>query len=185
MAWTKNLGKVKGETGDVYIPSVELDKNGYLSFTWKSKDTGQIITEKKIKLPVYIPTESDEDGYINFTATGPVVGADNTPAPSTISFYVKGDKGDSTPTHFQFQFPAVSNKEQIENPQQDVFYVINKKVYVYNGDSFITMEQFDFENYYTTEQVYSMEEIDGMLRDITNQVDLAQKLYDIDEIVNN
>ena len=24
MAWTKNLGRVKGETGDVYIPSVEL-----------------------------------------------------------------------------------------------------------------------------------------------------------------
>lgn len=182
MAWTKNLGRVKGETGDVYIPLVEL-RDGYLHFTWKSHDTNEIVTEQSVPIPVYVPKKY-ENGEITFTATSPVIDpTTNTQEASEFTYNIKGDSGLPGPVHFNVSVISGSVYD-IEDPQENTFYISGKKVWIYNNDDFIVMEQFDFENYYTINETYSMAEMDDMLRDITNQVDLAQKLYDIDEIFN-
>ncbi len=188
MAWTKNLGKVKGDTGDVYIPSVELDSEGFLHFTWTSQDTEEVIKSIKIPIPVYVPRKY-EDGYITFTATSPIVDpTTNLPKQSEFQYYIKGDQGTPGPVHFYTTYTQASNPEDVENPQENTFYIANKKVWIYTSIDplkYEYMEQFDFENYYTIDQTYSSDDIDAMLQSIEDQVELAQRLYDIDELVNN
>lgn len=188
MAWTKNLGRVKGETGDVYIPSVELDKDGYLSFTWKSKDTGEVVINKKIRLPVYVPKKY-EDGNIEFTATGPVADpTTNLPMQSVFSYHIKGDTGEPGVVQFDIAYPETSDPTTVEQPKTNTFYISGKKVWIYkteDANSYVYMEYFDLQNYYTISETYSMEQIDEMLQSIEAQVELIQKLYDIDESLNN
>ena len=74
MVYIKDLGRVKGDKGNIYQPSVQVKENGKIAFTWvetkdndmRDEQTQQLETE--IDFPIMLPSVNN-DGYISFSLT--------------------------------------------------------------------------------------------------------------------
>lgn len=193
MAWTKNLGKIKGEDGDTYLPDIQI-KDGKLYFTWEKKTQDQVaqILEqgKEINIPIYVPEiELDENnnptGFINFVLTQPVKGVDNQYLTATKRFYAKGEKGNNGDVSFRIQHFIENDVHNISNPQPNTIYIQNKKAWFYDTteQDFFMLEGLDLSNYYNMQQTYNKNEIDSMFNEVTSQMELAYRLLEIEETI--
>lgn len=189
MAYTKDLGNVKGEDGDIYLPEISIN-NGYLYFKWVKTPADEIenvlTTEKRLNIPVYVPNTMTNDGDLTFTLTQTVRDINGTPLPNK-TFHVKGDKGDTGNTAFRIQHVSENNVDQIPvaNRRTDTIYVKNTKAWIYDDieEAFFMLEGIDLSNYYKKTETYSQTEIDEMFNEITSQTELAYKLLDIENII--
>ena len=198
MAYTKDLGNVKGEDGDVYLPDISI-KNGKLHFQWVKTPAEEVehrlTQEKDLNIPVYVPTEMNNNGDLTFSLTQTVIGTDGNPLPNDKTFHVKGEKGDTGATAFRIesidQYPTV-NDIPIADRREDTIYVKGTKAWVYKpnindptAEQFFMLEGIDLSNYYTISQTYSSSEVNQMFADVTSQVELMHMLLDVENIVLN
>ena len=188
MAYTKDLGKVKGEDGDVYVPTVKI-QNGYLHFNWQltTKENAQsILSGTNINIPVYVPSSMDQNGNITFTLNETVRGI-NGEVLQSYTFHVKGDQGESGYTTFDIQHIS-GNIEDIPTNQRKAgtIYVKNTKAWFYDeqAEDFFMLEGIDLSDYYRKSETYNKTEINAMFNEITSQMTLAYKLLDIEDIIN-
>lgn len=187
MAWTKVLGKVTGEDGDVYLPDIRI-ANGYLHYSWERKtaeEAAEIIEHgKDINIPVYMPGEMDENGYVTFSLSETVKGIDGQNLPDR-TFKLKGETGQTGATAFKIRPVTETSIENIENPEADTIYVKDTKVWIYDNveQKFIMLEGLDFSNYYTKSEVYNKTEINSMFNEVASQMELAYRLLEIEETI--
>lgn len=187
MAWTKNLGRVTGEDGEVYMPDIGI-KDGYLHFSWVRKTAEEarqeLETGKDINIPVYMPGEMDENGYVTFSLSQTVKGIDGSILPDK-TFKLKGETGATGTTAFKIRPVTENGIENIDNPQPDTIYVKDKQVWIYDPltQNFITLEGLDFSDYYRKSETYSRNEIDSMFNEVASQMELAYRLLEIEETI--
>lgn len=189
MAWIKDLGNVKGETGDVFIPELTVTEDGLLHFGWTRAtevDAHDILTRgKDLPMPVYIPGNPDPQGNVTFAVSDAVKNAYGSETFKSKTMNLRGPAG-STTTIFEIQsFSGDINDIPEEERHTSIFYVEETdqtpKVYIYNGLKFIMLEGLDFSNYYTKSETYSKAELDTIFDEINSQQELAAKLLDIEE----
>lgn len=187
MSWTKNLGRVTGEDGDVFLPDISIT-DGYLRFSWIKKtaqEAAQIVEQaKNINIPVYVPGDMDEDGYVTFSLSQTVKAIDGSNLPDK-TFKLKGETGATGATAFKIRPVTETSVDNIVDPQSDTIYVKDKKVWIYDAttEDFIMLEGLDFSDYYRKSETYSKNEIDSMFNEVASQMELAQRLLEIEETI--
>lgn len=190
MAWAKNLGKIKGEDGDVYLPDISI-VDGKLHFGWERKTAEEaelILTHgKDLTMPVYVPNiETNENneptGWINFSLSQTVRDASNTVLPD-VRFYAKGATGEPGSVAFDIQHFIENTVYNITNPQPNTIYVKDKQAWFYDPseEDFFMIEGLDLSQYYKKTETYSKNEIDNMFNEVTSQMELAYRLLEIEE----
>ena len=189
MTWIKDLGNVKGETGDIYIPELTVTEDGLLHFGWTKAtevEAQDILTRgKDLPMPVYIPGNPDPQGNVTFAVSDAVKNTYGAETFKSKTMNLRGPAG-STTTIFEIQsFSGDINDVPEEERHTSVFYVEETdqipKVYIYNGIKFIMIEGLDFSNYYTKSETYSKNELDAIFSEINSQQELTAKLLDIEE----
>lgn len=162
MSYRKNLGKVIGKEGKVYIPEI-TERSGRRFITWQLADkAGAQPSDIDITPQAYLPS-IDNNGNISFVLT--------TALPSSIpSKNIKGPKGDpgEVDTTLVAELPAKT--EAVEG----VIYIHNGIATVFDEqtNSFYDLDNLvKFDNYFTKdetdERFYTKSEIDAMLGNIT------------------
>lgn len=197
MAWIKDLGNVKGETGNIYVPKIEI-QNDVLRLTWEEKTPEEaaatIMEGQDIPVPVYVPerTNNDDDS-ITFDVLPKVKEKYGNNTFQSKTFDVRGPPGGAT-TILQIDFFEGDNiQSYFENnnliPKENTFYVQrttsseDPKVYIYNDSKFIKMEGMDLSNYYTKTEVETY--VNNKISEVNSQAELALRLLDIDYIIDN
>lgn len=177
MSYDKNLGRVKGDTGTTYIPSITIENNKqYISFT--SSDGTPVpasLQKREFASYVYVPAYDESTGILSFTLQ---TGVDS----SVVAGNVKGPKGDST-----IRIESCTYNELPANPtaiQKGTIYVITDTDDTYldaviysetKGDYVYLENKIRFDNYYTKQEtynkteLYNKEEIAGQLGTIVEQ----------------
>lgn len=175
MSYNQDLGRVKGDKGTTYIPSITIE-NGkqYISFT--SDDGTPIpssLQKREFQSLVYKP-ELDANGNLLFYLTN------STPANLNVG-RVKGDTGNST-----IGVKVVDAKPEYATlPQAEKDLIDENKGYVYlinTDDVYLDAGVFDtnkefvyfenkvrFENYYTKSETYNKNEVYNKT-EISNQL---------------
>lgn len=118
MAYTKNLGRVKGEKGDLYYPNLSY-QDGQFIFAWRREnDTFIDNTPKQLTAPVLIPTYDSETGNLKFVPNVPI--RDNNGnlistnvADTPYNWHIKGDKGDNAVAEFDINHTNKTLEELI------------------------------------------------------------------------
>lgn len=191
MAYTKDLGNVKGEDGDIYLPSISI-KDGYLNFKWIKTPAEQIenrlTEEKNLNIPIYIPSEMDANGNVTFSLSQTVRDINGNILPNK-TFHLKGDKGDTGNTAFHVQHVTENsvNDIPVANRQADTIYIKGTKAWFYDTEAqdFFMLEGIDLSDYYRKSETYNQTEINNMFTEITSQVELIHMLLDVENIVLN
>ena len=189
MAYQKDLGRVKGDKGNVYVPNLTIE-NGYLVLTWTETIDNNRADEyiSRVKLPVYYPTKSGDQLVFVSNSSDVVVGQD-----LNLTFDVKGDKGD--PGEMKLRTENVSSLESLlstpENIREDTLYITANDGYVYfiniEGEGANTtytpvkLEGVNLDNYYTKLETYNRTEIDNMFYDTATYMALMFQLLDVQE----
>lgn len=190
MAYQKDLGRVKGDKGNVYVPNLTIE-NGYLVLTWTETIDNNRADEyvSRVKLPVYYPTKSGDQLVFVSNSSDVVVGQD-----LNLRFDIKGDKGD--PGDVKLRTEHVSNLETLlshpANIREDTLYITENNGYVYfisiEGTEAnpiytpIKLEGINLDNYYTKLETYSRTQIDDMFNGTSAIVAQIFHLLDIEEI---
>lgn len=124
MSYTRNLGRVKGEKGNYFIPTVSIDKNNSkLSFHWEEtivaneelQDDNSVTTS--VEIPIFIPNYNRDTGELSFTPTVPVIKDGlvvNAGDDTQFKWNIRGPKGDSGTVSLKMEH---TNKtiEELEN----------------------------------------------------------------------
>jgi len=192
MAWIKNLGNVKGDKGDIYSPII-TGRDGKLHIEWEKKtyDGTTPPTPKDILIPIYIPSETiDADGCSTFSVSDAIKNEYGDVFPDK-RLKVRGPAGGTTVYFETYSFtnyisagiPDLGD----DQPSTNVFYInrTNGEVYIYDGTQFVVLEALAMNDYYTTNQVYTKEEVNAMfdntLNDVLVHAELIARLHDIEE----
>ena len=189
MAYQKDLGRVKGDQGNVFIPNMEI-VNGKMVFSWteQSAELHTAPPNKEITLPVYYPTINDQNQLV-FVCNSEDI---NPPANANLTFNVIGPKGDDGEMKLRTQ--TVTDLETLlSNPssiREDTLYITSDN-YVYfinieeiNGENTYTpvkLEGISLDNYYTKQEVYNKTEIDDMFYESATYMALMFQLLDVSE----
>ena len=189
MAYQKDLGRVKGDQGNVFIPSMEII-NGKMVFSWteQSAELHTAPPNKEITLPVYYPTINDQNQLV-FVCNSEDI---NPPANANLTFNVIGPKGDDGEMKLRTQ--TVTDLETLlSNPssiREDTLYITSDN-YVYfinieevNGENTYTpvkLEGISLDNYYTKQEIYNKTEIDDMFYESATYMALMFQLLDVSE----
>ena len=188
MAYQKDLGRVKGDQGNVFIPNVTIE-NGKMVFSWEEQ-TAELHTapsRQEITLPVYYPTKN-EFNQLEFVCNTDVY----LPTHANLIFDVIGPKGDSGEMKLRTQ--SVTDLETLlSNPssiREDTLYITSDN-YVYfinieevNGENTYTpvkLEGISLDNYYNKQEVYNKTEIDDMFYESATYMALMFQLLDVSE----
>ena len=188
MAYQKDLGRVKGDQGNVFIPSMEI-VNGKMVFSWteQSAELHTAPPNKEITLPVYYPTI--DGNRLKFVCnSNDVVTSDDI----RLDFDIVGPKGDDGEMKLRTQ--TVTDLETLlSNPssiREDTLYITSDN-YVYfinieeiNGENTYTpvkLEGISLDNYYTKQEVYNKTEIDDMFYESATYMALMFQLLDVSE----
>ena len=182
MTWAKDLGNVKGDKGDIYVPKVINNSNtGYTTIQWTKRAYDATVDEEmqQVHIPVYVPNyDPNTDG--TFTDI------------SSNVYHIKGETGAAGTSTFAIQpFTGDINNTPTANRNPNAFYIestsngVTPKVYIYDqaNDRFVNLEGLAFDNYYLKTETYSASEIDSMFTNITTQQKLIQQLLDIEETI--
>ena len=174
MTWAKDLGNVKGDKGDIYVPKVINNSNtGYTTIQWIKKAYDATVDEEmqQVHIPVYVPNYDPDTSNV---------------------YHIKGETGATGTNAFAIQpFTGDINNTPIANRNPNAFYIestsngVTPKVYIYDqaNDRFVNLEGLAFDNYYLKTETYSASEIDSMFTNITTQQKLIQQLLDIEETI--
>lgn len=202
MAWIKDLGRVTGNDGNVYMPTVDI-KNGQFVFKWELKTAEEALdalqSEKSLTIPVYVPEQSSQDkeaGQMTFKLTIPIKDAEGNYLSQTKTVYVKGEKGDTGTSEFSIydlenEGISIMNTDDIPSniPVTDrntwSIYIYKKDAWLWTGSDFFMMEGIKLDGYCKTSDVYTRTEIDEMFSDIESETEKILLLYDIDNSVSN
>ena len=191
MAYTKDLGNVKGDDGDVYLPDISI-YDGYLRFRWvktpAEEVANRVTEEKNLNIPVYVPGNMDNDGNVTFSLTQTVRDINGNVLPNK-TLHLKGDKGDPGNASFRIQHVTQNsiNDIPVVDRRTDTIYVKDTKAWVYdaNAQNFFMLEGIDLSDYYRKSETYNRTEIDDMFNEITAQAELMHMLLDVENIVLN
>lgn len=157
MAWIKDLGKVKGENGDIYTPNIETNKNK-ATIKWNKQldaDSSDSL-EQSFIIPVYVPTYDKTEGKLIFEL--------NTSGTLDVDTYTLPLLKVQETINNGFELrPFTGDPNNIENKEPGVFYIEdtdndNYRVYIYDTskNKMVAIEGLafdDFDNYYTKDQI--------------------------------
>lgn len=192
MTWAKNLGNVKGDKGDIYVPKViNNEHTGYTTIQWTKKAYDGTVDEEmqQVHIPVYVPSYDANTGNLTF-----VLNTDGTFEDiSSNVYHIKGETGATGTSTFAIQsFVGEINNIPAANRNPNAFYIEDvsgdtiPKVYIYDqeNDRFINLEGLGFQNYRLVSDSYSATEIDTMFSNVSEQQKIIQKLLDIEETID-
>ena len=193
MVWTKDLGNVKGEKGDIFVPKISTIA-GKLKVEWEKK-TNDIVEEPlpiELPIPIYVPTQSENDrinGNITFSVSDTIqkqYGKEDEDVFQSQTFHIKGDAG-GTVVGFniyafsgdeeitEYDFTAENNNISDDNekhPNQHTFYIKDDgtEVWIYTPNIkesvFTKLEGMKLDAYYTkTETDNRINEKLGMINE--------------------
>ena len=199
MAWTKDLGRVTGKDGNVYMPTVDI-QDGQFIFKWELKSAEEALSEleseKSLTIPLYVPEQSTtdlQDGNMTFRLTIPVKDTDGNYLSETKKIYVRGPQGPKGDTEFKIydieQRCAINNTSNIPSniPVADrniyTIYIYRDDAWIWTGASFFMLEGISLENYYEKPYVYTKDQIDAMFTDVANEIEKTLLLYDIENSI--
>jgi len=192
MTWAKDLGNVKGDKGDVYVPKVINNENtGYTAIEWTKKAYDGTVDEEiqQVHIPVYVPNYDPDTGNLNFILNTEGTFEDI----SSTVYHIKGETGATGTSTFAIQsFVGEINNTPATNRNPNAFYIEDvsgdaiPKVYIYDqeNDRFINLEGLGFQNYRLVSDSYSAAEIDTMFSNVSEQQKIIQKLLDIEETID-
>lgn len=161
MSYRKNLGRVKGEKGKVYIPqTVERNSRKYITWTLTEEENEQ-PEDIDITPKAYLPTV-DNNGNISFVLT--------TTLPASIpNVNIKGPKGDTG----EVETVLVDSLPPKNQAHEGLIYIHNGIATVFDAQ---TYEYYDldnlvkFDNYYTktetNERFYTKTDVNNLLGNI-------------------
>lgn len=161
MAYRESLGRVKGDTGQIYIPSIkEENNNRYIEWTLADEPPAD-VNRIDITPKVYLPS-IDENGNISFILT-------NVMPASINSVNIKGDKGDPG----EVNTTVVSTLPAKADAQEGIVYIHDGDAFVFDKEEneFYLLDNLaNFDNYYTKDEsdetFYSKTQIDNMFGNI-------------------
>ena len=191
MAWAKDLGNVKGDKGDIYVPKVINNSNtGYTTIQWTKKAYDGTVDEEmqEVHIPVYVPNYNPTTGDLVFELNTNGTFTDI----SSNVYHIKGETGATGTSTFAIEtFTGDINNIALANRNPNAFYVestangVTPKVYIYDqtNNKFINLEGFAFDKYYLKTETYSSTEIDNMFTNITIQQKIIEQLLDIEETI--
>ena len=191
MTWAKDLGNVKGDKGDIYVPKVINNANtGYTTIQWTKKAYDGTVDEEmqQVHIPVYVPNYDPATGNLVFELNTTGTFKDI----SSNVYHIRGETGATGTSTFAIEhFTGDINNIPAANRNPNAFYVestsdgVTPEVYIYdqNRDIFVNLEGFTFDKYYLKTETYSATEIDSMFTNITTQQKIIQQLLDIEETV--
>ena len=120
MAYTKNLGRVKGEKGDLYCPTITYNDEGEINFTWNKIEDEQSnnTTSVSFKAPVFIPEYDEETGMLRFVPNVPIaISGEETVTPAGVgdkyAWNIKGPQGDPAVAEFDINHTNKTLEELI------------------------------------------------------------------------
>lgn len=192
MTWAKDLGNVKGDKGDIYVPKVINNANtGYTTIQWTKKAYDGTVDEEmqQVHIPIYVPSYDASTGNLTFTLNTDGTFEDI----SSNVYHIKGETGATGTSTFAIQsFVGEINNTPVANRNPNAFYIEDvsgdaiPKVYIYDQehDRFINLEGLGFQNYRLVSDSYSATEIDSMFSNVSEQQKIIQKLLDIEETID-
>lgn len=120
MAYTKNLGRVKGEKGDLYFPTIQYTDDGEVNFTWNKiiDENGDDTTTTTFKAPVFIPEYDEETGMLRFVPNRPIaISGDEIVTPTGVgnkyAWKIKGPQGEPAVAEFDINHTNKTLEELI------------------------------------------------------------------------
>jgi hypothetical protein len=126
MTYQKNLGKVKGDKGNIFVPNVSVTQDNKLNFSWteQTNDTIHNVASQEVSLKVFKPVLNN-NGDLTFE----LINVDSFDASAAESFYdnlpinIKGPDGEAGQMKLRTQ--TVKNDsaffEDIKNVTYDFF----------------------------------------------------------------
>ena len=192
MAWTKDLGNIKGEKGDIYVPTViNNEYTGYTTIQWTKKAYDGTVDEElqQVHIPVYVPHYDQNTGELTFE-----LNTDGTFSDISTNVYTLKSEAIYKSAFVIKKFTGDINNVTDKDPS--AFYIEDTqgedhpKVFIYdeNNDDFINLEGFafdNFENYRLKNDSYSASEIDEMFESVATRQRIIQQLLDIEETIEN
>ena len=189
MAIIKDLGRVKGEDGDVFLPTIRED-NGEFIISWErisSEEAEQLILDDyPLRLPIYVPEMNGTN--LSFRLSKPTKDVDGTFLKNIIECgNIKGDRGPEGIVRYNIQQvdPSIDITDPSIERRIDTLYVQGEKAWIYDPNAadpqnpFVRIEGMDLSPYALIENVYSKNDIDEMLNGVTGQVEKIMQLYDV------
>ena len=189
MAWIKDLGNVKGETGEIYIPKISTTNTGKIRIEWerKANDSTQAPNAVEYPIPVYAPRSYDaETGNATFSVSDEVKQQYGNIF-QDYNYHIRGQEGKSIATFNTESFTGSFDEFKINHTLNQYTFYINRdttEVYIYDGTDGILLEGMKLDNYYDKTETYNQNEIDNMFRDISSQVQLIIRLLDIKNYID-
>jgi len=193
MVHKESIGRVLGENGKTYIPSVNDNENGSFSFSFT--DGENTINGEDIKIPFVIPTPTDDKGLEFYVGTIDDIETNGLPTFSHDD--LKGDTGTSA-----IDIKAIDlNNYNLDELSLDTIYIdvqddtdendnIDTQVNAYivhENEGTRKLEQInsviDFSNFYTKSEIDTQEA--NIIQYINNQInDVADSQQRIIQILN-
>lgn len=201
MAYSKNLGRVRGKKGGYYDINIVRDSEGIykVNYDYQDNNQEQIPGAKNpdtLLMPVYAPIwETNQLGEPTGRLKFVLREADNLPNESDY-INLMGPQGPAGEVRINIQHTSYPTKEAMETaandpdsgfiPDPSTLYIIQKsdalsEIYAYDEDKghFDSLDGVDLSNYYTKDKVYTKNEIDEFLYDISYYDRLALAMLDV------
>lgn len=210
MAYTKNLGRVKGEKGDLYLPQITYTNDGKINFNWDKivDEASENSITTTFQAPVFIPEYDSESGICRFVPNMPVqinnevITEDN--VGERYAWSIKGDPGQDGKTKLNIEYTG-KTYEQLLNEletrknngtidqyfESSTLYMVKSQsnpteeadVYAYDDkeEKLILIEGIDINQFYKKNETYNQSEIDNMFDIQQNYLQEIFNLLDIED----
>lgn len=190
MAIIKDLGRVKGEDGDIYLPQIK-EVNGEIVFSWRKishTEADEVnLEDYALQFPMYVPEMNGTN--LSFRLTKPTKNVDGTYLQSVISCgNIKGDRGPEGIVRLNIEHinPEIEDiTDATVERKIDTLYVHRNQVWIYDPNAldpenpFVLIEGMDLSGYALVENVYSKTDIDTMFNGVTQQIEKIAQLFDV------
>ena len=180
MSYRENLGRVKGDKGKVYIPSIVI-RNNKKYITWTLQEENNSVPQDiDITPKVYLPSV-DSNGNISFVLT------ESTPD-SIAAVNITGPQGPAGAVNTN----VVANLPAKSEAQEGIIYIHDDGVATVfdteENDFFDLDNLVKFQDYWTKTEIeqkyYNKTDIDNKLGNIMQCQDALIHLLDKDSIIN-
>ena len=137
MAYTKNLGRVKGKKGNYFVPSVSFEQ-GQLKFTWtetevadEESSSNSEIPPSFINTPIFYPNYDPDTGELSFTPTVPFIKDGlviNAGDDTQFKWNIRGPRGYPGETKLNVEFITDKTFEQAQSEIEQIWETIDSKL---------------------------------------------------------
>ena len=193
MALMKDLGRVKGEDGNIYVPNLSI-RNGKLYFEWveTEPDVNGEISPVEIPTPFYEPSKQSNGHTIFILKNGNGINNDGTALQPEIDIGdITGPQGEQGPPGQIeiYHVPSNTDITELSSDQRNVntIYVQGSKAWIYDPslenseNPFVMLEGMDLSGYARTEDVYTKQQINTMFNNVTAEINTIMSLFDVNE----